>query len=210
MSNSNITIRSLRRLEETRSPQTKPHDLVIGTAELRRHASDLYGQVTDLDEKALGHELDERASELAQEEPSDLLSGIREEYGFRWEDLAVLIGVSSAALRKWRRGQAITPQNRYQLARVIAFCECLQKRDPRIVDPAQWLMQPLTSNSTLRAADLYAARFENKLLAIARGDMKRSELLETFDPNWHTKLINTSQWKVTIGPDGLPMIVEKE
>ena len=138
------TIRRPHELSETRTSQTREiQDLIIGTAELRESAAELHSEAAALDESALSLQVDERASQLAQEDVLDLLNRARADFGLTWEDLASLIGVSSAALRKWRRGEAVSAQNRHRLARVLAFCESLTRRDPRIADPLSGSPSPL-------------------------------------------------------------------
>lgn len=205
------TIRRPRELSETRTSQTRDvQDLIIGTAELRKSAADLHEEASALDESALSLQVDERASELAQENVADLLGRAREQFGFSWEDLAGLVGVSSAALRKWRRGEAVAAQNRHRLARVIAFCEALPRRDPRILDPVQWLTEPFLASTDLRAADLYSAGYAGQLMSVARGDLRRSSLLDQFDPNWRMTHAADDRWEVAEAADGQPTIVERE
>jgi transcriptional regulator with XRE-family HTH domain len=205
------TIRTPRTLSETRTEQTRDvQSLIVGTAELRRSTADLHSEASALDESVLQLQVDDRASELAQEEVGDLLSRARADFGLSWEELAGLIGVSSAALRKWRRGEAVSPQNRHALARVLAFCEFLGMRDPRIVNPAQWLAEPFTSDTDLRAADLYCAGFGTQLMSVARGAQSRAALLDQFDPNWRTTHAASTRWQVGEGPEGLPTIAERE
>ena len=205
------TIRRPHELSETRTSQTRDiQDLVVGTAELRENARELHVEAAALDESVLSLQVDERASQLAQEDVQDLLGRARADFGLTWEDLANMVGVSSAALRKWRRGEAVSAQNRHRLARVLAFCESLKRRDPRITDPAQWLTQPFVGSSDLRAIDLYSAGFDSQLLTVARGALDRSTVLDQFDPNWRTTHAASRRWVVDEGPDGSPSIAERE
>lgn len=211
MSTQQDVIRRPRELDQTRSPQTRlraPAPLV-GTADLRDEVTDLHERATNLHEDTQSLELDRRASQLAQAGPQELLSSLRQEQGLAWETLAHMLGVSSAAIRKWRRGEQISAENRHRLARVIAFCELLSLVDPRITDPAQWLEEPLLSDTTLRAADLYAAELLSPLLSVAAGRMERAALLEQFDPDWRDRYSRDTRWRVEEGPDGQPLIVRR-
>lgn len=209
MADARTMIRKPREVEETRiSQKSEIRNLVVGTAEMRESVADLHDEAKELDERALSLELDDRASELAQEDPLDLLSQARTDYGLSWENLAELIGVSSAAVRKWRRDEPISAPNRHRLAKALAFCELLSHRDPRISEPAQWLTEPFQSETTLRGIELYAAGFESQLMAVARQDMSRPDLLDMFDPNWRSVYPAPGRWRVDEGPDGLPAIFE--
>jgi transcriptional regulator with XRE-family HTH domain len=207
---SGLTIRSPREMGQTRTSQTREiRDIVVGTAELRSSTSDLHSEATALDEAVLALELDNRASALAQEDVGDLLATAREGYGLTWEDLAGMIGVSSAALRKWRRGEQVSAQNRHHLAKALAFCELLGRRDPRITDVAQWLTEPFLSSTELRGLDLYGANYASQLLSVARGQTTRTALLDMFDPNWRNAQAADARWGVEIAVDGQPIIVER-
>jgi DNA-binding transcriptional regulator YiaG len=205
------TIRRQAEPDQTRSAQTTPTapSRLIGTAELRDKVTDLHEQVTDLHEDVQSSTLHARASQLAQSDPADLLATLRGEWGLSWESLAHMLGVSSAAIRKWRRGASISTENQHHLARVIAFCEMLHDADPRIGDPAQWLEEPFVSSATVRACDLYAAGLLSPLLSVAAGRTSREALLDQFDPGWRENYGADDGWSVERGGDGAPLIVKR-
>lgn len=204
------TILTPRPEAETGTSQIRPlNDLVARTAEARQSSLDVHRRAVALDSEVLGLQLGELASELAQETPVELLETARSELGFSWEDLAQMVGVSSAALRKWRKGDSVTPQNRHLLAKTIAFCGLLKRRDPRISDPVQWLSEPFVDGISVRAIDLYSAGFATELFAVARGDLSRSALLERFDPDWRRHYSESARWTVETAADGIPMVVRE-
>jgi DNA-binding transcriptional regulator YiaG len=211
MSAEQQTIRRQPEPDQTRSAQTTPGapSRLIGTAELRDQVTDLHERVTDLHEDEQSSTLHARASQLAQSDPTDLLATLRGEWGLSWESLAHMLGVSSAAIRKWRRGAAISTENQHHLARVIAFCEMLGDADPRISDPAQWLEEPFIGDVTVRACDLYAAGLLSPLLSVAAGRMTRKALLDQFDPAWREHYGADDGWSVERGGDGAPLIVKR-
>jgi len=57
---------------------------------------------------------------LSRFEPSDLLAELRSA-GLLWSVVARYVGVSDAAVRKWRRGGAIEPEHRRRLLRFAAL-----------------------------------------------------------------------------------------
>lgn len=207
------TIRRPRELDQTRSPQTTQPDApsrLVGTAELRDDVSNLHDRVTDLHEDEQSSVLDRRASQLAQTDATDLLAMLRTDFGLSWESLAHMLSVTSAAVRKWRRGEQISAENHHRLARVIAFCEMLGRVQPRIDDAAQWLEEPFQSAVTLRAVDLYAAEMASPLLSVAAGRMERPALLDQFDPEWRSTYRRDDTWSVEPGSDGAPLIVKRK
>jgi transcriptional regulator with XRE-family HTH domain len=118
-------------------------------------------ELTGQDVKGLHHDtvlaaLDERAAVFGVQDPSLLLDVLGTEYGLSWSTVAKMIGVTPTAIRKWRRGEQLTPQNRQRLALLLAFLELLRSPFP-VADPASWLEMPISAEATLTPADLYAA-----------------------------------------------------
>jgi hypothetical protein len=67
-----------------------------------------------------GELLDDIERVLIEEPTPDLLSELRG-FGLLWSVVAQAIGVSDAAIRKWRRGQSIEHAHRRRLARLVAL-----------------------------------------------------------------------------------------
>lgn len=64
--------------------------------------------------------LDESERQLVEDAAADLLSELRR-YGLLWSAVAEMVGVSDAAIRKWRKGSAIEPTHKRRLARLVAL-----------------------------------------------------------------------------------------
>ena len=81
--------------------------------------------------------LEEATSRLAWREPRELLDVLAVERGLSWVDIARMVGVSIPALRKWRHGENVAPDNRRKLAQLTAFLSMIGTAP--IVDPAAWM-----------------------------------------------------------------------
>lgn len=203
------TIRPLPALEETRAPQVRPFtELRAHTAELRDDVHRFSQRASQLHVTVQAADLEQRAAQLSQGDPSDLLAVASDRLGMSWSLLSRLVGVSPTAIRKWRRGTAaMTPDNRRRLALVIAFAEVLGELNPRIVDPALWFETPILAATTLTPADLFAAGAVTPLLDFAAERIGGSTLLNEWHPGWREAYPADTRFDVVQAPDGLTSIV---
>lgn len=117
-----------------------------GTVEgLVRRVGEVRDEVRIVGEDAEGlhgtlqsHALDARTAELAQREAVSLLTELSTERGLSWTLIGKLLGISQTSVRKWRRGQTVSPENWRQIAKLLAFLETLQASCPTICDQASW------------------------------------------------------------------------
>lgn len=203
-----LTIQQLPELDETRAPQVRPwFELRAHTAELRDRADQLSADAQVLHSEVQGADLDRWAMRLAQSDPADLLDVVSGDLGMSWNVLAQVVGVSPTAVRKWRRGQPMTPENRRRLALVVAFCEALREINPRITDASLWLETPLHAATTLTGADLLAAGHAEGLLDVAAERISPATALAEFDQAWRETYPADYRFRVVDASDGLPSIV---
>src|SRR3954466_1283052 len=93
--------------------QRLPHEHRTGGAilndwsALRDRVGSLDRNVTDGYRAARRRQLDERTTVIAQRDPRELLDELASGWGLSWALIAKLVGVSSAAVRKWRRGESL-------------------------------------------------------------------------------------------------------
>jgi len=184
-------------------------------ASISRQAAALRDEVelTGNDVKQLHREtvqgaLDERTALIGLREPMELIEELGSERGLSWSTLARLVGVTGTAIRKWRRGEQITPQNRRRLARAHAFVEMLTGPYP-VGDPASWLEMPISDEASLTPIDLYAANRMDLLFEFAGRRMGAHAVLDAFDPEWRTGYVTDERFAVVQAPDGHPSIVER-
>lgn len=203
------TIRSLPDLEETHTPQLLPLELRARTAELRDEASQVSERAHELHAQVQLADLERRATIIAQQDLNDLLSAACDDYGMSWNILAQLVGVTPTAVRKWRKGQAITPDKRRRLALAIAFCSALGEVNPRITDPALWLEMPLHQATTLTGATLSAEGYTDLLLDLAAERIDATTALDAYDRDWRVRHPADDRHEVVTAEDGLPAIVSR-
>jgi hypothetical protein len=204
------TIRPLPALDETRAPQILDlFQLRATTAEMRDEATRLSEHAGDLHARVQRADLDRRAAQLAQGDPVDLFATIADDLGMSWALVAELISVTPTAVRKWRRGGTMTPENRLRLGHLVAFCEAIPELNPRITDPALWLETPLAATTTLTPAHLYRAALAQQLLDVASERLDAQTALSSFDPHWQTNYGVDGRFEVVAAPDGLPSIVPR-
>src|SRR5947208_1664383 len=72
------------------------------TALLRDHVQLTQSDVVELHQTVQLGDLDERTSRVAFQESVELLEVLASESGLSWATIARLVGVSDAAVRKWR------------------------------------------------------------------------------------------------------------
>jgi hypothetical protein len=163
-------------------------------------ADDLHGELQE-------RVLDGRTAAVAQGEPAELLDTLSTEWGLSWTLTAQLLGVSQTSIRKWRRGEPITPENRRGVARLVAFLELLRTEYPAICDQASWLEMRISAESTLTPADLYAMDRCELLFDLAALRCAPHEVLYAVDPEWRSRYGVDTGFATVKGPDGMPTIV---
>jgi hypothetical protein len=175
---------------------------------LRDRASDLHAEVADGHQAARQGELNQRTLAVALRDPHDLVSELGDR-GLSWAMIARLTGVSSTAVRKWRRGETITGDNRRNLASVVAFVDLIKAALSPLEDACSWLEMPLVDRATVTAADIYAAGGASTLLDWASGRVTAEEMLDAFDGDWRANYATDERFEIAVADDGKPMIVEK-
>jgi hypothetical protein len=184
---------------------------------LVRKAGEVRGEVRIVGEDVEGlhgslqtQALDARTAELAQRDAVSLLTELATEGGLSWTLIAKLLGVSQTSVRKWRRRETLTPENRRAVAKLVAFLESLQASSPAMCDRASWLEMRISDESTLTPADLYAMRRYELLLDLAGMHRTPQEVLAAVDPQWRTNYGVSDRYEVALAPDGQPTVVVRE
>jgi transcriptional regulator with XRE-family HTH domain len=121
--------------------------------------------------------------------------------GLGWADIAASVGVTVAAVRKWRHGGDATPENRRRLAELAALLDVLETS--MISDPAQWLEVPLPlpPGYTIRPIDLYREGHVNALLDYAANRIATPEaLMDEVETDWRES--RRSDFEVYNASDG--------
>jgi hypothetical protein len=200
------SIRPLAPGDQTTTPQIREDvlDLRARSAEVRAQAADLANRADTLHDKVQEFDLDDRAAALVQNEPAVLLSRLGEDLGMPWSLVADLVGVSPTAVRKWRRGGALTPETRSRLARLAAFSQVVPELEPRITDIALWFQGPVIAGSTtVTPAIIFALGGDVALLNRATARITAEQLLDSVIPDWRTTTRPDRHHRVVEAPDGV-------
>ncbi|OZE89943.1 hypothetical protein CH298_13235 [Rhodococcoides fascians] len=153
-------------------------------------------------------ELDQRTSERAKSLPSaglDTLSDL----GFAWRDVAALMGVSVAAVNKWRKGEGITGPNRLKLAKLLALLDMLEVR--LVAEPASWLEMPIHEGVSVSPIDLLTANRYDLVLEYANhttGAGDYQAILDEFNPNWREDSVDET-FETFVDSEGIVAIRPK-
>jgi transcriptional regulator with XRE-family HTH domain len=155
------------------------------------------------------YELDERTTAAAMRSPSSLLHQLSREYGLSWATIARLAGVTATAVRKWRRGETVSAENRRSIARAVTFLEMLTQNAGPLEDMGSWLEMPLSDAATVTPLDLYAAGEFTALLEHAGGHLRAHAMLDQFDPDWREHYARDVAFEVVEAEDGHLSITER-
>ena len=175
---------------------------------LRDRAQLTHGDVADLHRTTQIGALDERTSRVALQDASQLLESLTSDYGLSWTTIARMVGVTDAAVRKWRRGEQVAPENRRRLARSVAFLQTLEENYP-IRDAASWLEMRVSDQASVKAVEVYAEGRVDLLLELVGQRIAPQDVLDAYDPTWRENYAVDQRFTVEDGPDGQPVIVQQ-
>ncbi len=154
-------------------------------------------------------DLDERTAAAALRAPHDLLRDLSRDRGLSWASIARLAGVTPTAIRKWRRGEPITAENRRALARIVALLGTIGDLSSPLEEPSTWLEMPISDAATLTPSDLFVAGRADLLVQLATGRVRAHAVLEAFDADWRTRYAADERFDVRPATDGGFSIVER-
>lgn len=130
--------------------------------------------------------------------PSALLEELSD-LGFAWRDVARMLGVSVAAVQKWRRGDGVTGANRLKIASLLAVCD-MATAHYGISEVASWFEMPLVSGCPITPIDLYSQERPDLVFDYASGHSDPEQALTDFDPEWRERY--RSSFEVYEAADG--------
>ena len=185
-------------LSQTAATSTAIENITTEYAALRDEVRLISNKILDGHHKAQGWRLDDRTAVKARRGVGELLRELTTDRGMTWTSIARLCRVSVSAVRKWRHGEATSPENRLEIARLAAFLGLLEELP--ISEPAAWLAMPMVSGYTITAEDLYIAGHTDQLLDFASGQSDLKEILIGFDEDWRIRY--RSEYEVIEAGDG--------
>ncbi|MDQ3152449.1 MAG: hypothetical protein M3R63_12265 [Actinomycetota bacterium] len=148
----------------------------------RQQTRELHEGVEQLHQKSHYVEWSVRTSERARSSPQALLEELAD-LGFAWRDIARLVGVSVAAVQKWRRGGRTTGENRQKIASLLAACD-LVATHYGVQEAASWFEIPLVRSVPLTPIDLWAAGRVDLVFDYASGHSDSEQTVTAWDPQW--------------------------
>lgn len=180
-------------------PESATTALALDMWWLRDKVTLLPGHATGLPLRT--SQLDMRTARKVRRSVPELLSELSVDRGMAWADIADLVDVSVAAIRKWRTDGGATADSRLRLARLAAFLDALT--DCGVADAAQWveIALPLPEGYTITPVEVYRQRGgEQALLGYACGHDHVESVLDATMPGWRQG--RASDFEAYDAPDG--------
>lgn len=162
-----------------------------------QHIGSISQNAAQLHGDSLRIQLRARTEEAAKRAPTELLAELGG-LGFSWTAVARVVGVSIPVIRKWRKGETVSGDNRRKIAQLVALTKVLD-RDHMIADVASWLDIPL-AGSSFTGIDVLEAGHRHHLLEYAAQHIDSTELLDHTLPEWRDSL--NDQFEVYTAGDG--------
>ena len=145
-------------------------------------------------------------ADRVERKPVELL-GELSDLGLSWTQIATMISVSVTAVKKWRKGDGVTPENFNRLAMLATICRLLPEF--YITDPASWFEVRLLPDTPVRPMDLFAAGHDELLLDWASSHITEPErVLDKMNPEWREQY--STDFEVFVASDGEFAIRMKE
>jgi transcriptional regulator with XRE-family HTH domain len=119
--------------------------------------------------------------------------------GFAWRDIARLVGVTVAAVQKWRRGEGATGGKRRRVASLLAACDLIAEHY-EVREVASWFEMPLIDEAPVTPIDLYVEERVDLVFDYASGHADPEQILSDFDPQWRERY--RSDFEVFRAADG--------
>jgi hypothetical protein len=180
-------------------------------ATARRQLAELARDYEQLDREQKLRQLSEAtAIQVRLRAPLALLDDLALARGLSWHTIARMIAITPTAIRKWRRGGSLSPDNRQQLASLVAFFDLLDRVEHPPQGVGSWVEMPVREDTTLTPAEIYrspAGRW--LLLDWVRGNLDTTTMLDRHDPNWRNTHVPDFAFQVGVGPDGERAIIPR-
>ncbi|WP_155763851.1 hypothetical protein [Mycobacterium asiaticum] len=130
--------------------------------------------------------------------PATMLSDLAD-LGFSWRDIAKMVGVSVAAIQKWRKGDNVTGSNRHKLASLVAACDFIIAHF-HAEDVAQWFETPIIDGAPITPIDIWSEGNHLVLFEYATQHITPEQAMNEFRPDWRESF--RSNWEVFEADDG--------
>jgi transcriptional regulator with XRE-family HTH domain len=176
---------------------------------LRDRSSVLREDIQESHHDAIQREFDARTTATATAHDALALLDRLEECGLSWALVARLVGVTPTAVRKWRRGEAVTAENRRSIAKAVAALDLIDEHSNPLQDPGTWLEMPVSDLASVTPADFLVANRLELALDLASGRLTSHAALDSFDKAWRDRFGREQRFSLDIASDGQPVLTEK-
>jgi transcriptional regulator with XRE-family HTH domain len=198
---STTPVTQLQSESRTSTPTSTFSELTERAGYLHNNTRLLHSDTSALHLDTMMTEWAKRTSDLVRDDVPGLLGHLAD-YGFAWRDIAKMIGVSVAAVQKWRKGSAASGESRHNVAGLLAACQLIAEHY-LVIDIAQWFESPVLRGYPITRVDLYAAGRVDQVFLLATGNGDPETVLSSFDPNWRTTY--QSEFEIFDTPDGIAL-----
>lgn len=181
------------------STRTTASDVTENVGSLRGRARILTEDIGQIHQETWAEEWRTRTAARSKGAVKDMLAELSE-LGFAWRDVARLLGVSVAAVQKWRKGDSHSGENRYKIAALLAACDLIAEHYG-VQEIASWFETPVLGGVPVTPLDLYVTAAQRSLaFEFASGHTDPEVILTSFDPTWRERY--RSDFEIFIADDG--------
>ncbi len=173
---------------------------------IRQQPRNLHEATDELHQQSQYVEWNARTNKRGRASTQEMLDELAD-LGFAWRDVAKLVGVSVAAIQKWRRGEGTTGENRQKIASLLAACDLIYEHYG-IQEVTSWFEMPLQLGVPVTPVDLWAGGRWDLVLDFASGHVDSEQILTAWDPQWRDRY--RSDFDVFRAADGQLSIRPKE
>lgn len=145
------------------------------------------------------------AHEILKFPVGDALRELSGEWGMAWADVAVMVGASVPALRKWRAAEGASGENYRKVAELLAFIRALH--EVGVNEPAVWILMPLVDGYTVTPRHLYGSMSVPTLVDVASSSGIPEAALDELSPGWRQSY--ATDFELTTAADRQPAIVNR-
>lgn len=156
--------------------------LTEGANKLRNEVRVLSVDVGETHQRTYNQEWQVRTQQWALSKPQIMLSQLAD-LGFSWRDIARMIGVSVAAVQKWRKGDKVTGLNMHKLASLLAACDFIAAHYC-VTDIAQWFETPIIDGSPTTPIDFWSGGNHLLVFEYVTQHITPEQAMNDFMPDW--------------------------
>lgn len=166
--------------------------------DLRNRVRNLGVDVGQTHQKTYQHEWQVLTQQRALSSAVTMLNDLAD-LGFSWRDIARMVGVSVAAIQKWRKGEKVAGPNRHKLASLLAACDFIMAHF-HAEDVGQWFETPIIDGAPVTPIDIWSEGNYLLVFEYATQHITPEQAMNEFQPEWRERF--RSNWEVFEADDG--------